>query len=291
MGEHRAGFVAIVGPPNAGKSTLLNRLLGQKLAIVSWRPQTTRSRILGIQTLPDAQISWVDTPGVHDARKALNRALLDAVREAVLGCDLACVLIDQSRGWQPEHEQVLEALEETTGPALWVATKTDLARRSDAQAPPERVGGWPELGVSARTGKGIGALQKAVVGQLPVSPPLYGPDEVTDRPLRWLAGECVREALFECIGQELPYQVAVEVVDFDESRPGLTAIRANIIVARESQKRIVVGSAGTMVKRVGMRARPAIEELVGEKVYLELFVKIEPRWLKNPRRIERLGYS
>jgi len=291
--EHRAGVVALVGPPNAGKSTLLNALVGQKLAIVSPKPQTTRSRILGIRTRPEGQIVLVDTPGLHASAKLLNSVLNAAVDEAARGADLALVLVDRTRGWTPEHDAVAALLREARVPALLVGTKVDLERRPPSESWPPDVGldFVAHLDVSSTARSGIDELERAILRALPDSPALYGEDELTDRPLRWLAGELVREALFAELEHELPYEIATEVIEYDESRPDLVRIRANLLVARSSQKRIVVGSGGEQIKRIGMRARRQIEELVGSQVHLELWVKVEPRWLKNPSRLEELGYG
>ncbi len=295
---HRAGVVAILGPPNAGKSTLLNAILGEKLAIVTAKPQTTRSRILGIHTIEGAQIVFVDTPGRHEGGKPLNVALNEAVGEAAEGCDLGLVLVDLTRGWEPIHQSLVDELRQRGTGYLLVGSKLD--RAVDGAGGPDGADPWPAdvgrdaratLRLSARTGEGLDALQDALVAALPESPPLYPEDELTDRPLRWLAAELVREAVFEELGQELPYQMAVDVVEFDEKRPDIVRIRANILVLRDSQKRIVVGRGGEVVKAIGTRARRQIEQLVGNKVYLELRVKIDPGWLKNPRRIKALGYQ
>ena len=291
LGIHRAGLAALLGPPNAGKSTLLNRLLGQKLAIISPKPQTTRSRILGIQHLPDAQVLWVDTPGRHEGTRPLNKALNDAVEEAARDCDVGLLLVDPNLGWSEIHDELLAILTHRQVPAIGVATKAD---RSSRPAP------WPAGAegalvstheVSARTGQGISSLLESVVSRLPESPPLYPEDALTDRPLRWLVAELVREAAFDELAQELPYSIAVEVTRFDESRPGRVHIDANILVIRDSQKRIVVGKGGEIVKRISMAARHQVQELVGVPVGLRLFVKIDPDWLRKPRRISRLGYS
>ncbi len=289
MPEHRAGFVALLGPPNAGKSTLLNCVLAEKLAIVTAKPQTTRSRILGIHNRPHAQLLFLDTPGLHDSERPLGIALKDCVNEAAEGCDLALLLIDLTRAWEPTHDHIQDMLLAAGTSYLAVGTKDDLPAASRAPWPPQasKAEAWR---VSARTGEGVEALLQQVEAALPLSPSLYPDDELTDRPLRWLAGELVREALFEELGQELPYQMAVEVVKFDESRSDLTAIRANLLVQRDSQKRIVIGSGGAQIRRIGIRARKQIEALVGKRVHLDLWVKIDPRWLKNPQRIEELGY-
>jgi len=283
--------VALLGPPNAGKSTLLNRLLGEKLAIVTAKPQTTRSRILGIRNLPGAQLLFVDTPGLHDSPKVLNAALNEAVGEAVKDCDVALLLVDLTQGWRPAHDSLWQELANREVPTVVVGTKCDLPTRG--------AGAWPPVGApadccsvraSGKTGEGVDRLISLVLERLPESPPLYGEDELTDRPLRWLAGELVREAVFEVLEQELPYSIAVEVVRFDETRSDLVTIHADILVERSSQKRIVVGSGGAVVKRIGIRARKQIEKLVGCRVHLQLFIKVDPKWLKSAKRIERLGY-
>ena len=295
--EHRAGFVAILGPPNAGKSTLLNRMLGQKLAIVTAKPQTTRSRILGICNIQDAQIMFVDTPGLHEGTRPLNRALNEAVAEAARDCDLALLLVDPAEGWTSAHEQLQSDLAEKATPYLVVGTKDDLRTKRGKRVrwlrpwpPSEAAGALASPRISARTGDGVAKLLADVARRLPESPPLYPDDELTDKSMRWLAGELVREAVFEVLSQELPYAMAVEVVEYDEDRADLVRIRANLLVERDSQKRIVIGRGGEVIKRIGVRARKGIEKLVGSQVHLELWVKIDPRWLKNEKRIESLGY-
>lgn len=289
----RAGIVALLGPPNAGKSTLLNAVLGEKLAIVTPKPQTTRSRILGIHTLEHAQLVLVDTPGLHTGSRVLNEVLNDAVEEAARDCEVALLLVDRTRGWGEEHDALLTTARTAGAPVIAAGTKCDLLG-----ARPGR-GTWPPpapdvlhgvMEVSAKTGAGLPELVAALIAAVPESPPLYPEDELTDRPLRWLAAEFVREALFEELQQELPYEVAVEVTGFDESRPGLVHIQATLLVARESQKRIVIGRGGSVIKRIGTRARRQIERLVGQQVHLELWAKPDPRWLKDKRRIEELGY-
>jgi GTPase len=282
VAEHRAGIVALLGRPNVGKSTLLNRLLGQKLAIVTAKPQTTRSRILGISNPPGAQILWLDTPGLHESGgRPLNRVLNAIALAAAEDCDLALLLVDSARGLDPELAAFRERLSGRGTQLLLVATKADLA----PAAPPL------DLRISAKTGEGIDALLAAVVERLPVAPPYYDdPEQLTDRPLRWLAAECVREAVFEELEQELPYATAVEIESFDESRPGLVHIRAQLLVERASQKRIVVGAGGEQVKRIGIRARAALEALLESRVHLELWVKVEPDWPKRKRRLDALGY-
>ncbi len=287
---HRTGVIAILGPPNAGKSTLLNALLGEKLAIVTTKPQTTRSDILGILTLEGAQILIHDTPGRHASSRALNRALNDLVDEAAADCDLALVLVDLTRGWEPDHAELCAALTGRDSPFLVVGTKLDLPRAGRAPWPPD-AGAGAALRVSAAMGEGMAELLEEIVRRIPEGPPLYPGDEITDRSLRFLAAELVREAAFEELAQELPYALAVEVVEFDEGRADLVRIRADLLLERASQKPIVVGAGGAVIKRIGIRARRQIERLVGSKVHLALWVKIEPKWSRHPKRLKSLGYS
>jgi GTP-binding protein Era len=281
-------MVALLGKPNAGKSTLLNRLLGWKLAIVTDKPQTTRSRILGVLTRDDAQFVLLDTPGFHSGEKALNLALNEIVDEVARGCDVALLLVDLLRGWDDEHAELAQRLAKAGTPLVVVGTKSDRADRSRPEWPaaaPE-----PQI-VSARTGSGVEALLERVRALLPESPLLYPEDELSDRPMRFLAAELVREAAFDSLSQELPYELAVEVVDWDEKRPDLVRIRANLLVERASQKQIVIGRGGQVIKRIGVRARREIERLIRRKVHLDLWVKVEPKWSKKPKRLKALGYD
>jgi len=284
---HRAGVVALLGRPNAGKSTLLNRLLGSKLAIVSAKPQTTRSRILGILTIEGAQLLLFDTPGFHGGTKPLNVALNEIVDDVSTGCDAAVLLVDGTQGWGAEYDELAARLEAAGKPVLVVRNKCDLSGGA-----PE----WPDsapaaLPISARSGEGVDALLEQIVAVLPESPPLYPDDELSNRPMRFLAAELVREAAFDALDQELPYALAVEVVEYDEKRPDLTRIRANLLIERASQKQIVIGRGGQVIKQIGVRARRGIEKLVGGKVHLDLWVKVEPKWSRKPRRLRSLGYD
>ena len=289
--DHRAGFVALLGAPNAGKSTLLNRLLGEKLAIVTAKPQTTRSRILGILTLPQAQILLHDTPGLHDSSARLNALMNESVLEAIRDCDVGLLLVDRAEGWKPVHEHLHAELRASNKPFVLVGNKEDLRDEPNFSWPPVPMAdGEQAVSISALTGEGVPRLLDTVVSMLPASPPLYPEEELTDRPIRWLCGELIREAVFECLDQELPYAMAVDVVQFDESDAERVVVHANLLVGRESQKRIVVGARGRMVKGIGMRARRSVEKLLGTRVRLELFVKVEPGWGKSARRIQELGY-
>jgi len=289
--EHRAGVVALLGRPNAGKSTLLNALVGQKLAIVTPKPQTTRSRLLGIATLPQAQLLLVDTPGWHPGTKPLHGALNRLAEEAGRSCDVAAVLVDLGHGWGAVETALAQGAASHGAPVLAVGNKCDLARAGTrAWPPPVEAGCAAVLMLSARTGEGVAEFVAACVARLPLSPPLFGADELSDRPVRFLAAELVREAAFCELEQELPYALAVNVIEFDEKRADLVRIRADLLVERASQKKIVIGAGGAMLKRIGIRARLEIEQLVGTRVHLELWVKLEPGWAKRPNRLKSLGY-
>jgi len=284
----RAGVVAILGRTNAGKSTLLNTVLGAKLAIVTPKPQTTRSRILGIYTREQAQILFLDTPGLHRGQKVMNALLGAQIEEAARDCDVALLLVDLTQSWGEDHAALAASLAERGAPAFAVGTKSDLPGAAAAAWPPPGVD--RAFRVSARTGAGIPQLLDAIVERLPESPPLYPTSDLSDRPVRFLTAELIREAAFEELAQELPYSLAVEVLEFDEADADLVRIRARLLVERRSQKQIAVGRGGAMIKRIGTRARLEIERLVENRVHLDLRVKVEPRWAKRPGRIKALGY-
>ena len=288
----RAGFAALLGRPNCGKSTLLNRLLGEKLAIVSARPQTTRSRLLGIRPHGGAQILLLDTPGVHAGRRRLDAELRRLAEEAAADCDVALLLAHPAEGWGEDLEGWRARIAARGKPVLLVATKIDLPAAARAPWPPPGAGRADAcLRVSARTGAGVAELLDAIACRLPEGDPLYPEDQLSDRPLRFLGAELVREAAFEELLQELPYALAVEVVEWDESRGDLVRVRANLLVERASQRRIVIGSGGAQIKRIGTRARLGLERLLGRRVHLELWAKLEPRWSRRPNRLKSLGYS
>ena len=288
---HRCGVVALLGRPNAGKSTLLNRLLGEKIAAVTHKPQTTRSQLLGVLTRPSAQILLLDTPGLHEGERPLDVAMRESALRASQDCDLALLLVDPVRGFEPLHAEWLAKLAARKVPVLLVATQIDRADAARAPWPPlEAAAAGASLRVSAKSGAGIEALLDAIEARLPEGPPHFPPDQLTDRPLRFLAAELVREAAFLELGQELPYRLAVEVLDYDESDPALTRIRAQLLVERESQKPIAIGRGGEKIRAIGMHARREIESLVGHQIHLDLRVKVDPAWAKRPNRLKSLGY-
>ena len=287
MGEEpfRSGFVALLGRPNVGKSTLLNRILGQKIAIVSPKPQTTRNRIRGIHNLPDAQIIFVDTPGIHDPKKDLNRAMVRSAREAAVDADAVVLLISAAEPWREDDELGLELIRAQAKPRLLVINKVDLVPRLEALPIIERAAGLELFAeivpLSARTGENVDRFVQAAARQLPESPALFPPDTITDQAERFWAGEVVREKLIMHTQEELPYTTAVTVESFEETDK-LIRIRALILVERESQKGIVIGRGGSLLKKVGTEARRDLESFLGSKVFLELFVRVEKDWWRNP---------
>lgn len=289
MSVHRAGVVALLGLPNAGKSTLLNRILGEKIAAVTRKAQTTRSRILGITTRDDLQILWTDTPGIHRGGRPLDVLMREAAEDAADDCDVALLLVDLAKGVSDVHPEWLARLKGK--PVFLVGTKNDHPRAAKTEWPPayaEELAGAPRI--SAKSGEGVDALVKAVGALLPEAPRYFPEGELTDRPMRFLAAELVREAAFEHLEQELPYAVAVSIQDYDEGDPELVRIRANLLVERESQKRIAVGKGGSVIKAIGIQARRGIEALTGTQVHLALRVKVDPAWSKGAKRLKALGY-
>jgi GTPase len=292
VSERHCGTVALAGRSNVGKSTLLNRLLGTKVAITSRRPQTTRSRILGIRTLPGAQMIWIDTPGIHRARSLLNRRMVNAATRSIAEADAVVLVIDAGQGLLPQDRDAIDCILESRGPWLAAVNKIDLV--ADAALIPllDCIGKeFPDLDlvpVSALTGKNLGALERAVAARLPVGPALYPEDELTDQSSRALVQEFVREQIFAATGGEIPYKTAV-LVDRFEEKPGVNVVSATILVERDSQKGIVIGSRGSMIREIGAHAREELERFFGKRFYLELFVKVRRDWTKSPRILDELG--
>ncbi len=284
----RAGIVTVAGKPNAGKSTLLNRIVGEKLAIVSPKPQSTRDRIVGIHSSGDAQIILLDTPGLLDPRYALQRSMRATALAALADADLILYLADATAG-EPEPLSALVGLEHRPrAPILLAMNKTDLLA---APAHAALAGRLPDAAfVSASTGRGIDALVSRLELLLPESPFLYPDDELSTQTLRFFVAELIRETAFEQLDDELPYGVACVIEEFRESQTPVY-IRAVLHVERDSQKRILIGSGGRRIRDIGRDSRRKIETLVGSPVYLDLWVKVLPNWRRNPRALARLGYT
>ncbi|MCP4003177.1 MAG: GTPase Era [bacterium] len=279
---HRCGVVALLGRPNAGKSSLLNAALGEKLAITAARAQTTRGRILGVLSRPGSQILFHDTPGVHRGQAKFNLAMNERALLSAEDADLRVLLFECGATWDVPEER----LAELKSPILLLHTKRDLAQPSPVPALDRFVA---VLEVSERDPNSVAAFLDKVVALLPEGPALYPEDFLTDAPMRFLAAEQIREVVFEQFRDEIPYSVAVEVEGWDESSKEVR-IRANLLVERESQKGIVVGAGGAMLKSLGIESRKRLAPLVGKTVHLNLWVKTDHNWTKKPARARALGY-
>jgi GTP-binding protein Era len=291
----RSGYVAIVGRPNVGKSTLLNRLIGQKISITSWRPQTTRHRILGINTRADAQIVYIDTPGLHlGARRAMNRIMNRAAAGTLEEADLAVFVVEALK-WTDEDEHVLGLLRQAGIPAVLAINKVDRIADKALLLPyiadlRDRYEFADVVPVSALKGIQVTEFEDVIAKLLPEGPALFPEDQVTDRSERFLVAELVREQLMRRLGQEVPYGTTVEIEKYSEE-DGLVRIAALIWVDRDSHKAIVIGKGGQMLKTIGQDARLAIERLLGTRVYLQLWVKVKENWSDDERALRGFGYE
>lgn len=294
MTEHRSGFVTIIGRPNVGKSTLLNSLMGRKVAIVSDKPQTTRHRIRSVLTREDAQIIFVDTPGIHKPKHRLGQLMVDSALNTIQDVDLVLFLIEAHRESGPGDDFVLERLAGLGTPVFLVINKVDLVEKPKLLPlidEMRRKFTFAEIvPVSARTGTNVERLADLVVGYLPVGPRYYPEDVVSDQPENLILAELVREKVLHLTAQEVPHSVAVVVDEVVPGQKGVTVVRATIFVERDSQKGILIGEGGRMMKNIGQLARKEIESLLGIRVYLELWVKVKPGWRKDERQLYHLGF-
>jgi GTP-binding protein Era len=297
---HRSGFVALIGRPNVGKSTLMNSLLGQKVAIVSPRPQTTRNRILGIMTRPEYQIIFVDTPGIHRPRHELGRYMVATAQGAIPDADVILFMVDVSVSPTREDQDVagLITARASDAPVVLVMNKMDRLKPENVEAHCEAYWGlgqgeWYQdwMMTTATTGDNLDKLLECVVAALPQGPRYYPGDQITDQTEREIAAELIREQVLRYTRQEVPHSVAVVVEDFKARSETLTYVGANVFVERSSQKGIVIGRKGQMLRKIGAAARPQIERLTGTQVYLELWVKVGEGWRKDERWLRRLGYK
>ncbi|MDP2226399.1 MAG: GTPase Era [Moraxellaceae bacterium] len=293
--DFRCGYVAIVGRPNVGKSTLLNHVLGQKLSITSRKPQTTRHRILGIVTEGLTQTIYVDTPGIHgEERKAINRYMNRAATAALKDVDLVLFVVDALK-WTADDDLVMEKIKTVSIPVMLVINKVDTIVDKETLLPRinelvEKYGFVEVIPVSALKGHNVDRLQEIVSARLPFSPPFFAEDQITDRSSRFLAAEAVREKVMRQLGDELPYEITVEIEEFKQEGR-LKRISALILVERDGQKAIVIGDGGQRLKRIGMEARHDMERLFGGKVMLSLWVKVKGGWSDDERALKSLGYD
>lgn len=283
----KAGFVTIVGKPNAGKSTLLNKLVGERLAIVSPKPQSTRDRVVGILSDETTQIILLDTPGLLEPRYSLHKAMQHAAQQAISDADVIVYLVDASEDLPCDLVQLAQLPRAPKAPIILVLNKVD---RIDEQRRAELAGRFPEARfLAGGRGDGVEELLVAIRTLLPESPFLYDPEDVSTQQLRFFVGEFLREVVLEQLDDEVPYGIAVEIEEFREGRDPVY-IRAVMHVERESQKRIVIGEGGSRIKAIGQAARSRIEPLVGSKIFLDLWVKVLPNWRRNAAALARLGY-
>lgn len=292
--KFKSGYVSLTGRPNVGKSTLLNTILGEKVAIVTPKPQTTRNRIIGIKTLPNAQIVFIDTPGIHKPRHRLGEVMMKEAWESVKAVDLILFMV------KPEvpisgDRRIIEILRGLNKPIFLVINKIDTIKKPqllpiiDAYT---KLYHFKEImPVSALTGDGIEQLLKAIVDYLPYGLKYYPDDLFTDQMERFMVSEIIREKIIEQTGDEIPYSVAVDVTDWKEREDGIIFIRANIYVERDGQKGIIIGKGGARLKAIGTRARVEIESLLGLKVFLEMWVKVKKDWRSNERILKDLGFK
>ncbi len=291
--DHRSGFVAVVGRPNVGKSTLMNLYLGQKVAIVSPRPQTTRQQLLGILTRPEAQVIFVDTPGIHRPQDKLGEYMVELARRAILDADVVLWVADLSEeprrqeqeiaSWVADAEQVVLALNKMDlVPADEIPVRADVYHRLQPRAD------W--LPISAATGEGCDRLLEAIIDSLPLGPRYFPEEQVTDQQERFVVAELVREQVLAHLYEEVPHAVAVMVEEFKERNERLTYISATVYVERDTQKGILIGKGGQMLRSIGAAARGQIEEFLQRKVYLELWVKVRRNWRKSEKDLRRFGY-
>ncbi|HEX3103848.1 MAG TPA: GTPase Era [Terriglobales bacterium] len=297
----RSGFVTIIGRPNAGKSTLLNALAGEKLAIVSPKPQTTRNRVLGVlhvpkkKRTPAAQVVLIDTPGVHQPTSSLGRKMMAEVREALNGCDLALIITDAAKKSDAGDEFLLDVMKGATTPAFLLLNKIDLLRGEKRKLLPliekySKLRDFREvIPISARKREGLDLLLDRVVHALPEGPHYFPEGQITDQPARFMASELIREQVLFATDEEVPHSTTVMIEQFEEGAK-LTRIAAVIFCEREGQKRILIGHRGEMLKKIGTAARMEIEKMLGTKVYLELFVKVRQNWRESRGFVEELDW-
>jgi GTP-binding protein Era len=289
----KAGFVSFLGRPNAGKSTLLNRIVGHKLAIVSDKPQTTRTRIAGMKNYPDGQIVFVDTPGVHKPTHRLNVRMVDAAIEAMREVDVVTVVVDASVKMGVGDRHVLSLLKDLKTPAILALNKVDLMAKNRLLpmiAEYQQAHPFVEIvPISAQDGTNVDVLEKLLLQYLPEGEAMYPPDYVTDQPESFMLSEIVREQVLQLTRDELPHSTAVVIDQLEDTDETLTKLYATILVDRESQKPIVVGRAGAMIKAIGTAARLELERYLGKKVYLDLHVKVKSEWRNDERLLDELG--
>jgi GTP-binding protein Era len=294
VNSYRAGFVTIGGRTNVGKSTLVNQIVGQKVAIVTPKPQTTRRRIIGVRTDPDAQLILIDTPGLHEPHRPLNRRMVDTARRCLAEGEVIIAVIEAGDSLDDADRRFLTQVPRFGRPVVVAINKIDLVRRDSllqiAEQAHQSIPGAEIVPVSAYTGENVDELLRVVKPLLPESAPLMPAEEYTDQSERMLSEEIIREKLFIAMRQEIPFSIAVIVEQFsDEPGRNLTRISAVIVVERDAHKGMVIGAGGRMLKQIGTQARLELEQILGRRIFLELHVKVEKGWTSDPRKLKELG--
>jgi GTP-binding protein Era len=294
--DFKSGFVSIIGAPNVGKSTLLNRLIGEKIAIISPKPQTTRNRILAVKTTAEYQIVFLDTPGIHQAKGKLNLAMVRTALATLSTVDLILCMIDAQSPANQSNQSVFEALQNVDTQSLLVMNKIDLVPEKSLLPVIDELERSHQFKgsvcISALHGLGVDDLLAKIVSLLPTGPPYYPEDTLTDLPERFFCAEIIREKILNLTSEEIPYAVAVTVNSFKEDeQKNLIRIQADIHVERSSQKGIIIGKGGAMLREIGKQARLDMEKLLGARVFLELWVRIQKKWRKDPRALKEFGYQ
>lgn len=292
---HKAGYISILGRPNVGKSTLFNRFVRDKLAIVSKRPQTTRNRILGIRNMENAQLIFLDTPGIHEGRSTLNRRMVETAMASGQDADVLLFIVEASSPLLEKDRKAIESLKGNRGISFLVINKIDLIKKGTLLPMIDRyqkLHAFQEIiPVSAATGEGVDIVLKSILNVLPESPPFFPEEIITDQTERFLASEIIREKVIQQAYQEIPYSTAVTIESFKEKpEKNLVVIQGTIHLERDSQKKILIGRGGQKLKEIGEAARKEIEAFLGTRVYLELWVKVQDNWTQDPRALDRLGY-
>ncbi|MGD0304547.1 MAG: GTPase Era [Candidatus Acidiferrales bacterium] len=289
----KSGFVAIIGRPNAGKSTLVNKLVGQKVSIVSNKPQTTRNRVQGIVNRDDAQIVLIDTPGIHRPENVLSRMMMDELQHTLEGLDILCLIVDASAKFGKGDEFALDWIKRFKGPAYLLLNKIDMVAKHLLLPMIARYNEEFQFAetfpISAIDGRGLDDLVASWIARLPEGPKYFPDDQVTDQPERFLAAEVIREKAILATRQEVPHAIAV-LVDKYEEKPKLLRISATIYVEREGQKGILIGAGGGTLKQIGTDARKELEKLLGSKIFMELFVKVQANWRQNSQMVKMLDW-
>lgn len=290
----KSGFVSIIGRPNVGKSTLLNEIMGEKLSIVTSKPQTTRNRITGIKNLDEAQIVFWDTPGIHKARDLMNRVMVKAAVSTISEVDIIVFVVEANKISGSGDDFIINLLRETKKPVILALNKIDLVKKSDLLPLIDDLASRYDfehiIPLSAKKGEGIDQLLNTIEGLLKEGPPFFPDDQMTDLPERFIVSEIIREKLYSKLHDEVPYSTAVEIEEFTEKiSKNVLVIKALIYVERDSQKRIIIGKKGAMMREIGTAARKDIEALLGAKVFLEIFVKVKSGWSSSDRMLKELG--